>query len=62
MTNKPLTDIMPQGDTKDDLILKMRCLFLNEYRGHRDQFMCTMCEMMDYSTLKKIYLYLEENK
>ncbi len=59
---QPLSSIMPQGDTRDDLVYKMRSLFINEYKGHRDSFMCTMCEMMDYNTLKKIYLYLEENK
>jgi hypothetical protein len=61
MKNK-LSDIMPSGESKDDLILKMRQLFLCEYKGHKDQFMCTMCEMIDIESLKKIYLYLEENK
>jgi hypothetical protein len=56
MKLKPLSNILPPGDTKPELIFKIRSLFLNEHKKHKDAFLCEMCELLDEDTLKKFIL------
>lgn len=58
---KPLSDIMPMGNSKEDLIVKIRSLFLVEYKKHHDLAVMTMCEALDVESLENVYEALKEH-
>lgn len=60
MARQPLADVLPQGDSKDELTIKMLELYHERFKTHTHAFICELLNAMDEKQLKELYLKLRD--